>query len=113
MCRYSVHYYKTHFVCFDCRKGFKCTSGAEKCPECAGPLVMMGRDFKIPPKSNVRQWRKVERIIRETGFRFDSCGCTGPGAAPRLLSDVDSFIQRGLIGSYRRFYRYPTPSFRI
>jgi DNA-directed RNA polymerase subunit RPC12/RpoP len=119
MCRYALKNYRHHYVCFDCRKGFKAESGyAEcKCPECGVVMTRMGRDFKVPRTSNLKQWRKVERLVKELDWRFESCGCTGPGHAPRLLSDMADFItwcKKGNRGFRRsRFQRYETPAFRI
>jgi len=92
-----------HYVCFSCRKGFKTREDASSeearvkgkgCPQCSQLMVEMGRDFKIPAKQDDRQWRKVERLKDEIGFTFRSYPGEGPGFAPRLLTDVDDFVER-------------------
>ena len=107
MCRYAFHTYKEPFACFDCRKSFKQTSRWELpedqrpekgqprivlCPQCAKPMADMGLDFKAPKKSDEEQWKKVE-LLYNAGFRFDSCGCCGPGYRPAELKEVESFIR--------------------
>lgn len=57
------------------------------CPRCGDLMVDLGRDFHAPRRRNVGQWRKVELLVARN-VRFDSCGCTGPGARPRTLADA-------------------------
>ncbi len=107
MCRYAFHTYKEPFACFECRKSFKQTSRWELpedrrpkegeprvvlCPQCAKPMADMGLDFKAPKKTAIDQWKKVE-LLYKAGFRFDSCGCCGPGYRPAELREVGAFIQ--------------------
>jgi hypothetical protein len=54
-------------------------------------MVDLGLDFKAPKQSDVRQWKKVQRL-HEHGFSFHSCGCCGPGLRPQELRDVDAFL---------------------
>lgn len=106
MCRYAMHGpYKNHYACFDCRRSVKWPLDAHAkmtrpreqkpapvvCPECHLPMNYMGKDFKPPPKGDVKQWEKV-RILAAHGFRYDSCGCCGPGLRPAELRDVEAFL---------------------
>ena len=51
---HETWYYKTHFVCFDCRKGFKrhCRAREALCPQCRKPMKDMGKGFRVPKKSS-------------------------------------------------------------
>jgi len=40
-----------------------------KCPDCGGPAFFMGIDFKAPPKSDIKTWKKVQKFI-ESGKTF-------------------------------------------
>jgi hypothetical protein len=51
----------------------------------------MGKDFKAPKQSDVKQWKKVE-ILFQHGFNYHSCGCCGPGLRPAELRDVEAFL---------------------
>ena len=105
MCRYAHHIYKCHFACFRCRKMFRQPSLADlpetrrpatgeprvvPCPECYGAMHNLGRDFKAPRQSDLKQWKKVEILLRH-GFSYHSCGC-GPGPRPAALRDVPAFL---------------------
>ncbi|WP_052351623.1 hypothetical protein [Deinococcus pimensis] len=97
MCRYALTPYKTHYACFACRKTFKATDrkqhGARKpCPQCGVTMTVMGKDFKAPPRKDVTQWRKVE-LLAAHGLVFGSCGCSGPGYAPRTLEAARLLVQ--------------------
>ena len=107
MCRYAFSGpYKEKFACFHCRKVFKQTNRKEltqkmrtdagrkrlaPCPECGTPMRDMGFDFKPPPQTDLRQWRKVE-MLAQNGFTYHSCGC-GPGDRPTTLREVPTFLQ--------------------
>jgi DNA-directed RNA polymerase subunit RPC12/RpoP len=95
MCRYAFHEYRDHYACFDCRKTFKYDAVRDdpKCPQCAKTMVSMGLDFKTPRQNDDRQWRKV-KILTQHGYKFGSCGCSGPGERPKRLSEVKEFLQR-------------------
>jgi len=55
-------------------------------------MTAMGMDFKIPPRNNDRQWRKVALLV-EAGIRVQSgCGCSGPGHIPRTLLDAKDYV---------------------
>lgn len=105
MCRYGLYGpYKEHRACFDCRKSFKWPRDAHrpppegvppevKCPQCGGPMVDLGLDFKPPSQRDVRQWEKV-RVLYAHGYVYRSCGDGGPGYRPRTLSEVPAFLAR-------------------
>ncbi len=88
MCRYAVHSYKRHTVCFNCRLALKAVS---VCPYCHQAMVSMGLDFKAPKHSDVKQWKKAE-ILHQNGVHFGSCGCDGPGYRPARLDQVEHFL---------------------
>ncbi|MEO8609923.1 MAG: hypothetical protein ABI690_18665 [Chloroflexota bacterium] len=88
MCRYAVHSYKRHTVCFGCRLALKAVS---VCPYCHHAMISMGLDFKAPKRGDVKQWKKVE-ILYQNGINFHSCGCNGPGYRPRRLDEVEHFL---------------------
>lgn len=90
MCRYATKRYKIHYACFECRVAFKECSD---CPECEMPMVEMGRDFKAPPRNDRKWWRNAE-ILANAGFRFESCGCSGPKYGPlgKRLSGAQAFV---------------------
>jgi len=90
MCRYEFSRVLTHYVCTACRIGFK---GVSICPTCKGEMTAMGLDFKIPPRNNKRQWRKI-KVLLDVGLNFSSgCGCGGPGYAPRTLLDAKDYAE--------------------
>lgn len=83
-------------ACFYCRKSWKKHSSAEisVCPQCGGPLCIMGRSFKAPKRTDIKQWEKV-RILWFQGFRFWSYGSNlDAEALPDRLQDVNDFIRR-------------------
>jgi hypothetical protein len=92
--------HKQHFVCFSCRKrfkqrgsegeGFESTERNAKCPQCAEPMVAVGRDFHCPPARDRRQWLKVE-LLYLFGIDF-APGWFGPGHAPKELAHVVDFL---------------------
>lgn len=103
MCRYAMqrYRYREHCACFACRKSWKWPHDRKvdrkelpdpMCPQCGGPLEPMGLDFKAPPQDDVRQWEKV-RLLAAYGFRYFSCGCSGPGPRPADLRDVEAFLR--------------------
>ena len=94
MCRYGQIAYKSHYACFACRKTFKrrllrdidrdkltADSVPATCPECRGLMADMGKDFKSPPKAEVKAWQHL-RDLYSVGVTYHSCGCSGPGYVP-------------------------------
>ncbi|WP_153977650.1 hypothetical protein [Paenibacillus xylanilyticus] len=106
MCRYAMSGpYKDTYACFDCRKSFKQTSRHDlvpevyerlefKCPQCAAPMVSMGKDFRAPKQSDLKQWKKVAILYRH-GITFHSCGC-GPGYRPAELRQLPEFLEKSV-----------------
>jgi hypothetical protein len=86
-------------ACFECHKAFKryiCREDEpreQNCPECGGTMWEMGRTFKAPKQDDVKQWSKVEKLVRN-GITFHSTGSHGLGKFPRLLNEVGPFIER-------------------
>lgn len=67
-------FYRNHFACFRCRKVVRkpspyvarlqnagVSASGLLCPECGGPLYNMGKAFRPPRQSAIKQWRKVEQ----------------------------------------------------
>src|SRR4051812_22701329 len=80
------------YACFNCRKSFRRASRVDAvlpCPECGGPSIGLTRKFKPPKRTDVRQWKKVEALVRR-GFLFWSLG----EPYPETLEEVDAFAQR-------------------
>lgn len=114
MCRYGLHSYRDHYVCFGCRKMFRKNlpdvdswklsfdqhvaaisagrAARATCPQCAGSMAMFGLDFRPPPQDDIEAWRIVEHLY-DRGFAFESCGCDGPGyAPPKRLKDLPAWL---------------------
>jgi len=88
VCRYAEHNYRTHYACLTCRHTAKYARGlAPRCPACGVEMIDLGRDFAAPRQNAVRQWRKLE-ILVAAGWRFESCGCRGPGLRPQTLGQA-------------------------
>jgi len=106
--------YKSKLACLICRKSWrKANSGHwEKtdlrfnwiseqsliCPQCGALMVNMGADFKAPAQSNMRQWRKVELLVRAgvlfqiRRFTQSEGDMAGPGPRPYSLREVEPFL---------------------
>jgi hypothetical protein len=104
MCRYGDVRYKDHYACFSCRKMFRQVAPYKMahppadgevpirpCPQCGSAMANLGLDFKAPRQTDVKQWRKVQRLFA-AGYDFHSCGCCGPGPRPATLHEVGPFI---------------------
>ena len=105
MCRYDGFggHLKGHFVCVDCQVGFK---SVYICPLCKNEMACVGMDFRIPRKTNDREWRKI-RMLMAAGMRFPSgCGCTGPGYIPRTLLDAKDYLENGKMVTRSKKYTY-------
>lgn len=84
--------YLHHYACFRCRKSFKRASRTEAvlpCPECGGPSIGLTRKFKPPKRSDEKQWKKVEALVRH-GFLFWSLS----EPYPETLREVAAFAER-------------------
>lgn len=104
MCRYAQYTYKEHYACFACRKMFRQPMRHEMarpiareekrvspCPQCGQAMTNLGKDFKAPRQTDVKQWQKVQELYAN-GYSFGSCGCCGPGPRPATLQDVKPFL---------------------
>lgn len=136
MCRYAQKTYKSHYVCFKCRKSFKqpdaydiikriekekvyhepgksvrnvgyafTKAGTQelekivseienrtiKCPECSSMMADMGKDFKAPKKTALKEWKIIESLFK-TGKCFHSCGCDGIGYIPENPKDYETYL---------------------
>ncbi|WP_216902980.1 hypothetical protein [Nocardia alni] len=88
MCRYGLYGpYKSHYVCLPCRLSFKYSSATPHCPRCRREMINVGRDFAAPRRSDRSGWKALAAVL-ESGLRFHSCGCGGPGYRPRTRSEV-------------------------
>lgn len=93
------------FVCLACRKSWKLpwipqpylTAPVDEippamrylpCPQCGGALIFVGRYFKTPPTSAVKQWRKVE-MLWESDWRASGQG----GTHQENLRDAQEYAQ--------------------
>ena len=91
--------YLIHFACFACRRSFKrkVEFGAavylKACPDCSGQAIHLGRHFKPPKRTDQKQWRKVEYLVR-AGFFFQHVrsGDTGQVPYPETLEDARKFV---------------------
>lgn len=74
-----------HYACFTCRKSFSREANWETrkmvCPHCGGTAHMMGRWFKPPPRSAVKQWQGLEALVMN-----------GYPLSHYALNDVEKFL---------------------
>jgi tRNA(Ile2) C34 agmatinyltransferase TiaS len=87
--------YPMQFACFECRKSFKqhmMVSQLDKheptCPQCGDKMSMMGRAFKAPRNSDIKQWQKVELLVRN-GFLFNP----NRGKRPKTLREAKVLVK--------------------
>ena len=99
---------KVPFVCFGCRVGLKKTipflleecgdiprpnqrpyvRNEIRCPRCEQPMAFVGRYFKIPARSDEKNWRKAE-ILWKSGWCADG---HGGKIGPRTLCDARNYL---------------------
>ncbi|MCP9494435.1 MAG: DUF433 domain-containing protein [Pyrinomonadaceae bacterium MAG19_C2-C3] len=92
-------FWKMQYACFNCRKTYKQTipylrprelDRERFCPQCRSRMWMMGVAFKAPKQTNIKQWTKVETLIR-SGFIFHS---THYGwKVPKVPREVKPFLR--------------------
>lgn len=88
--------YLVPHACFKCRRSVKIPPREKiaRCPQCGGELHLMGRAFKPPRRTDLKQWMKVEKL-RQAGFLFASFyNYKDAEAYPQTLREVDDFIER-------------------
>ncbi|MEU7576956.1 deoxyxylulose-5-phosphate synthase [Streptomyces sp. NPDC041068] len=82
---------RTHYVCLDCRQGFKREStGPSPCPSCAAPMIDAGEQLAVPPRRDTDAWQALAAVL-DAGLRFHpACRCCGdgPGYRPRTMREV-------------------------
>ncbi|MEL7146815.1 MAG: hypothetical protein AAFO69_10635 [Bacteroidota bacterium] len=64
-------YYKKHFICLKCQKGFKRASDLEikdllkakeaTCPQCGTPMTQVDYNFEVPSTNKDKQWKKLRQ----------------------------------------------------
>ena len=90
MSRYALgRPYKTHWVCFHCRKMFKRNNFCEwpdsqkrrfstepiaRCPQCRVPMTDMGVDFRPPRKADRKAWRTANSLAKQGIYFCDGVG---------------------------------------
>lgn len=87
MCRYHTQPYKTHWVCFDCRRVVKERPHDPRRCLCGEAMIDFGRDFHAPRKTQANQWAKL-KLLAQKHELFHSCGCQGPGYRPKTYSEA-------------------------
>jgi len=147
MCRYAVKTYKSHYVCFKCRKSFKQPDAYDiiqriekekvyhgsngkaivkighvftkaqtkelqkivseienrtiKCPECTSVMADLGKDFRAPKKTAVKEWKIIEGLFK-TGKCFHSCGFDGIGYIPKNPKDYETYLN-DILKTYQEY----------
>ena len=64
------------------------------CAECGGPTHNLGRHFKAPRKSDLRQWEKI-RFLLAHGFRFQKIRVNSQDESvpyPETLDEAKEFV---------------------
>ena len=92
------HRYLIANACFECRKSFKIepkTPEQEKakCPECGNEIILMGRAFKPPKKTDIKQWKKVKYLV-DNGIIFHRYNDERYGPYPKTLEEAYEFVER-------------------
>jgi hypothetical protein len=88
--------YPMQFACFDCRKVFKQTISQKRlqehepfCPQCTQRMWLAGRAFRAPRHNDLKQWRKVEALIKGgVLFHYNS------GKRPKVWREVAPFLEK-------------------
>lgn len=94
--------YNIAFACLECRKSFKREVDITgefvkvlKCPDCSGYSFNLGRYFKAPKKTDIKQWKKVAFLINH-GFYFQKIYDKNRGgervAYPETLQEAKEFV---------------------
>jgi len=72
-----------------------------KCPECGNLMADLGREFKPPKKTAVKEWKIVEGLYR-TGKIFHTCGCDGIGYIPKNSKDYEIYL-KNILDEYQNY----------
>ncbi len=90
------------FACVACRRSFKrpidLPGAFERvCPSCGATATQVGRHFKPPSRSNLKQWEKAAFLIA-SGFPFHRVYETKEGgrvvAYPCTLKAAQEFVRK-------------------
>ena len=85
--------YLRPYACFACRRSYRRPARGNPpvlpCPHCCNPSIGLSRTFKAPRQSDVKQWAKVEALVRR-GFLFWSLS----EPYPATLREVEAFAKR-------------------
>lgn len=75
---YRAYSHSLKMVCFKCRICFHrpFNSGVFQCGTCKAPTTYAGTAFRAPRKQNVKEWAKLEVLIK-AGMLFQYYGGTG------------------------------------
>jgi hypothetical protein len=76
---YSAFTSSAKYVCFNCRVCFHKWSPRNDfidCVNCKKRMTYAGSAFRAPPKRDVKEWAKLEILIRG-GMKFHYCGGNG------------------------------------
>ena len=98
------------FACFVCRRSFKRAAvdrDEAACPVCGNPAIRLSRKFKPPRQGDVKQWAKVEALVR-LGFRFDTIydGAGGTVRYPATERGIPAFVEKVTALSARETARH-------
>ena len=104
--------YAMSFACLKCRKAFKrhCDSLPKDypselpCLECKDVSYNLGRNFKPPKKSDIKQWEKVAYLV-EHGFRFQKIR-TEPGSQDTVPYPKDLEESKEFVVKYKEYAIY-------
>ena len=67
----------SRWACFNCRVCFHSWTGKiHGCVQCGKEMLYTGTHFRAPKKSNVREWKKLEMLVKN-GTRFTHEGGNG------------------------------------
>ncbi|NIF04274.1 hypothetical protein F3J23_02375 [Chryseobacterium sp. Tr-659] len=70
-----------------------------KCPECSNIMADLGKDFKAPKKTAIKEWKIIEGLFK-TGKCFHTCGCEGIGYIPKSPGDYKIYLKT-MLQSYQ------------
>ncbi len=93
---------QSKFVCFNCRKSFEryneSNEATSNCPECNTLTIRYDPRFKVPKRTDDKQWKKIESL-RDNGFYFQKIykqvGTSSYQRVlyPKDLSEVAEFVK--------------------
>ena len=98
------------FACFDCNVAFKRPATEDsfsgtawqaeselihKCPNCTHKMAFMGRNFRVPKRSNKNKWMAA-KLLWEAGFRYCGSGNQPSVTLPEVTSEIPEFIKNNM-----------------